>query len=93
MTVTQEAPARSHVFRFLLLTPEEVGMPHGGRRIENLYLLNGGRTAAIIFLVDESEAERATKSFMDLQTGLGCCHPHLLFSTRHQREGSQVTDN
>ncbi|KAK1752405.1 hypothetical protein QBC47DRAFT_462988 [Echria macrotheca] len=45
----------SHTFRFLLLTPDDMGSAERVRRIENLYLLNGGRNAAIIFLVDDDD--------------------------------------
>ena len=77
------SPGSNHFFRLILLCPDDMTRAETPRHIEQLHRLEGGKNAAIIFLVDEDVTKGATLAFTKLQMELVMpnhpgLHLHLL---------------
>ncbi|GKT83007.1 hypothetical protein Ct61P_00857 [Colletotrichum tofieldiae] len=58
-------------FRLVLLSPKDVGTAVTEQRLERLFNLNGGRDAAVIFLLDQQGQDaNPTVAFMNLQINI-----------------------
>ncbi|GKT75346.1 LOW QUALITY PROTEIN: hypothetical protein ColTof4_07769 [Colletotrichum tofieldiae] len=70
-------------FRLVLLSPKDVGTAVTEQRLERLFNLNGGRDAAVIFLLDQQGQDaNPTVAFMNLQIKRPPNSPTLCFQVR-----------
>ncbi|KAK2060528.1 hypothetical protein LY76DRAFT_509826 [Colletotrichum caudatum] len=64
-------PQQGRFFRLVLLSPKDVGTAATEERLERLFNLDGGRDAAVVFLLDQQEQGTSpTEAFMTLQINI-----------------------
>ncbi|KZL81045.1 hypothetical protein CI238_03310 [Colletotrichum incanum] len=62
---------QGRLFRLVLLSPKDVDTAVAEQRLERLFNLNGGRDAAVIFLLDQQGQDtNPTVAFMNLQINI-----------------------
>ena len=83
LCLPSSSPGSNHFFRLILLCPDDMTRAETPRRIEQFHRFEGGKNAAIVFLVDEDVTKGATLAFTKLQMELVMpnhpgLHLHLL---------------
>lgn len=58
ITIAEQQPPR--IFRFVILSAPDVGLPQTQKRLDRLYHLDGGDNAGIIFFLDEGSPASET---------------------------------
>ncbi|KAK1639165.1 hypothetical protein BDP81DRAFT_405022 [Colletotrichum phormii] len=63
--------SQNRTYRFILLSPKDVGQRATEKRLERLYSLDGGRNIAVIFLIGEvADQSDAMQAFMEFKIDL-----------------------
>ncbi len=57
----------SGVYRFILISPTDLKLPATEERLQRLLFLDGGKNAAIIFLLCDDGQGDPMQAFMELQ--------------------------